>query len=537
MTRAPGRSAFVAAVFALHPLHVESVAWASSRKDVLAGACFAATLLAYARHAEAPSRRRMAAVAACLGLGLLSKSILVTVPCLLLLLDYWPLRRLHGGGSGVLPIDSGRLRAALVEKWPLFLLSFAAAATTWSIQQRAGATAYGDVLPLGARAANALHSYGVYLLDSVWPVGLAMFYPHPGADLPLLQVATASLVLAAVSVWAIRGAARRPYACVGWLWYLGMLLPMIGLVQVGQQARADRYTYLPLIGLALAVAWGAHAWGHRRVGSRALGLAAAVAIAALALRSWDQVGVWRDSRSLFGHALAVTERNHKAHMGLAYVYERAGLHAEAAAQYTLAVEIYPRWVRAHLGRARALIHGGDLAGGAASYERALLIDPDQPAVRSDLGVALVELGRVEAGLRQLEALVAAGSASADAHGYLADRAVREDRDAEAVAHYRSALQLEPDHPGATNNLAWLLATSDDPDVRDASEAVVHAERAVARNRTDPNVLDTLATAYAAAGRSDDAIRTLDAARAQLPDDSGLAAELDLRLQSLRGDTP
>lgn len=536
MTRAPGCSAFVAAVFALHPLHVESVAWASARKDVLSGAFFALMLLAYARYAERPSPRRMGVVAACLGLGLLSKSVLVTAPCILLLLDYWPLGRLRRSNASALP-DPARLRAACIEKWPLFVLAAAGAGVTWAVQNTAGATAFGDGLPFGIRAANAIHSYGAYLLDSAWPFGLTMFYPHPGGDIPTLQLALAALSLAAITTSAVIGAARRPYLLVGWLWYVGMLVPVIGLIQVGQQARADRYMYLPLIGLTIAVAWLAQDLVRGRVGRRALGIAGALALAAFAVLSWNQVRTWRDSRTLFEHALAVTEGNFKAHVGLGDMLQRDGLYAEAAAQYTTAGELYPRWIRAHLGRAAALIRMGDLAGGAASYERALSIEPDQPAVRADFGVTLVKLGRTEEGLRQLEGLIAAGEANPDVYAFLAARSFAEGRDAEAVAYYRETLEREADQPEATNNLAWLLATSEDPGVRDPVAAIALAEGAAAHSPADANVLDTLATAYAAAGRGDDALRTLEAARAQLPDDSPLASKIDLRLQSLRGDQP
>ena len=532
MTGAPGRSAFVAAVFALHPLHVESVAWASERKDVLSGAFFALSLLAYARYAEEPSSRRMAVVAAFLGLGLLSKSVLVTAPFVFVLIDYWPLGRIRRRDGSALP-DAGRLRIAFAEKWPLFALSAAASITTWVIQRNAGATEFGDMLSYGVRAANAIHSYGVYLVDTAWPVGLTMFYPHPGSDLPAGQVALAGLGIAAVTAAATAKAGARPYLIVGWLWYLGTLVPMIGLVQVGQQARADRYMYLPLIGLAIAAAWGAHDAVGGRAGRRALGAAGAAVVLLLGVRAWDQVGVWRDSRTLFEHALAVTERNFKAYVGLGDTLQRDGLYAEAVVQYDAAIALYPRWYRAHLGRAGSLFGMGDLEGAAESYERSLDIWPDQPAVRSDLGVILVKIGRVDEGLREIERVIQDGEASADVYVFLASRSFTQGRPDEAAAHYREALLREADHPAATNNLAWLLATSRDPNVRDPAEAVAHAERAAVRDGSDPRVLDTLAAAYAAAGRFDDAVRTAEDARARLPDGSPTAVELETRLELYR----
>jgi tetratricopeptide (TPR) repeat protein len=532
MTGAPGRSAFVAAVFALHPLHVESVAWASERKDVLSGAFFALTLLAYARYAEGPSPRRMGVVAAFLGLGLLSKSVLVTAPFVLVLIDYWPLGRVRRRDGSALP-DAVRLRAAFAEKWPLFALSAAVSVATWVIQRSEGATEFGEMLSFGVRAANAIHSYGAYLVDSAWPVGLAMFYPHPGSGIPAGQVALAGLLIAAVTAAAVAKAGSRPYLVVGWLWYLGTLVPMLGLVQVGQQARADRYMYLPLIGLAIAAAWGAHDAVRGRAGRRALGAAGAAVVLLLGIRTWDQVGIWRDSRTLFEHALAVTERNFKAHVGLGDTLQRDGLYAEAVVQYDAAIALYPRWLKAHLGRAGSLFGMGDLEGAAESYQSALAIQPDQPAVRGDLGVILVKIGRVEEGLRQIERVIQDGEANADLYVFLASRSFAQGRPDEAVAHYREALLRDADHPTATNNLAWLLATSRDPNVRSPAEAVAHAERAALRDGSDPRVLDTLAAAYAAAGRSEDAVRAAADALARVPDGSPTAVDLESRLELYR----
>jgi tetratricopeptide (TPR) repeat protein len=532
MTRAPGRSAFVAAVFAVHPLHVESVAWASERKDVLSGLFFALTLFAYARYVAGPSWRRMGIVAACFGLGLLSKSVLVTVPFVLLLLDYWPLCRLsRGAGSALLDVE--RLRAAVAEKWPLFALSAGAAVATLAVQGRAGATSFGDQISLGVRAVNAVHSYGAYLWDTVWPTGLAMFYPHPEGGISLPQVALAALVIAAISAWAIATAARRPYGVVGWLWYLAMLVPMIGLVQVGQQARADRYMYLPIIGLALAVAWGAWDRARSETSRRLLAFVGITMVLALGVRSWDQVGVWRDSETLFRHALAVTERNFKAYVGLGDELRRRGDCAEALVHYATAIALYPRWFKPYLGRGGCLFLTGDLAGAAESYARALEIHPEQPVVRGDLGVLLVRLGRADEGMRHLDRVVAEGAASADVYAFLADRSLTEGRIGEAVALYREALARDDAHPAATNNLAWLLATARDTSVRSPEEAVAYAERGAARDVANPRALDTLAAAYAAAGRYEEAVRTATKARMHAPEGSALIGEIESRLALYR----
>jgi tetratricopeptide (TPR) repeat protein len=395
------RSCFAAALFAVHPLHVESVAWISARKDVLSGVFFMLTLLAYA--AVAHGRRTRAArlaVFASLALGLLAKPTLVTLPCVLLLLDAWPLGRLARGGRNP---DARRFGQALIEKLPLFALAAAASFITWHAQAAARVVASLERVPLGERVANALVAYAIYLRQFFWPSGLAVFYPHPGAGLALWKPLLAAALLLGLTALALRSWPRRGQLAVGWLWFLGMLVPTIGLVQVGSQAHADRYMYLPLAGLAIALAWSA----PELVGARrraALAGAAALAIALLAVATRLQLRHWRDSVSLFEHALAVTENNHIAHV--------------------------------------------------------------------QLGAAYAEQGRL----------------------------------AETIRHYRDAVRIRPTYREAVNNLAWLLATARDPGLREPAEAVALAERAVALTAApDPATLDTLAAAYAAAGRFEDAV--------------------------------
>jgi len=285
-------SAFVAAVFALHPLHVESVAWAMARKDVLSGVFFAALLWLHARHAEAPdSRMRHAAVIGCLALGLLSKPTLVTAPAVLLLLDHWPLGRLDA--------------RAVREKLPLFAMSAGVALVTWLAQHDAGAMDFGTGLPLGARVENALDALVRYLGAAFWPTGLTAYYPHPGASLSTGRVLASAALLAALTGLAWRESRARPWLAVGWLWYVGMLVPVLGLVQVGMQARADRYTYLSLIGIALALAFTADRELVHRVARRGAIVAAVAATLALAVVARGQVTTWRDSRTLYQHMRSV----------------------------------------------------------------------------------------------------------------------------------------------------------------------------------------------------------------------------------------
>ncbi len=281
LTGALWPSAFVAAVFALHPLHVESVAWAAARKDVLSGLFWALTLLAYARRARrGPSFPRAAALFAALALGLLAKPVLVTLPCVLLLLDLWPLRRLGPG-------TSGRLRRAVVEKLPLFALVAVSSAVTLAAQRAGGALQALDRYPLLTRLENALNAYPAYVAKAFWPSGLSVFYPHPHGAIPGWRTALSALLLVAVSAWVIRELRRRPYLAVGWFWFVGTLLPVIGLVQVGQAAMADRYTYVSLTGLAVMLAWGARdALGGRRLLRLSAASLALLVLGALAVATW-----------------------------------------------------------------------------------------------------------------------------------------------------------------------------------------------------------------------------------------------------------
>ena len=339
LTASPWRSAFVAAVFAIHPLHVESVAWAAARKDPLSGVFFMLCLWIYAGQGRAgPSRRRLAALAAALALGLMAKPTLVTLPFVLLLLDHWPLGRTAGGGARAAAVGALPL---VREKLPLFALAAAVGAVSAWAQHSAGMVVDLDRLGLGARVGNALVAWVAYLGQSLWPAGLAVIYPHPGAALPAWKPVAAGLCLVALTAAAL-GLRRRPALAVGWLWYLGTLLPVIGLVQVGSQAMADRYSYLPLVGLALALAFGLpEAPSARRAWRRALALAGLAVLASLFAVARLQLRHWRDSEALFRHALAVTAENPIAHAHLGAALLEAGRTAEAIAHYRESIRLRP----------------------------------------------------------------------------------------------------------------------------------------------------------------------------------------------------
>lgn len=502
MTGAPLRSGFVAAVFALHPLHVESVAWVSERKDTLSGLFWMLALLAYARHAERPRAGRYALVVAAYALALLAKPMAITLPFALLLLDYWPLHRLRRDPTRRLP-DPSRLRAALLEKLPLFAIAAVASAVTFTVQRDLGAMDHGDALPFGLRLENALVSYVWYVGKGLWPSGLAAFYPHPFDTLPAWQVGGSALLLLAVT-WALaRAAASHPYAITGWLWFLGTLVPVIGIVQVGMQARADRYTYLPFIGLSWIVAWGAVALAERaRVPRPALAGVGLGVVAALAVTAHAQVGTWRDTLSLFGHAREVTEDNFFAHHGLGSALLLAGRPEEAAEEFRQALRTKPRWPGAHVGLGDALHALGDYEGAIAAYEEALRLDPAHARGNANLGKALTDAGRPREAIRHLRrALARQGGHQRAATLALLGESLFAAGDVEgAIEQYRKAVELDPGLGDAHANLGIALGH-----VGSDAEALAALSRARSLGVSDPEVSLGLAEVAVRLGRPREAI--------------------------------
>jgi hypothetical protein len=347
LTGALGRSAFVAALFALHPAHVESVAWAVERKDVLSAVLFMLLLLAYPRAARSGSTVWRLAVPSLLALGLMAKPMLVTAPAVLLLLDDWPLGRLRGRDGR---FERARVRAALLEKLPLLALVLLVAGFTLLAQRGEGAVGSLVEYPLGLRLGNALVAYVAYLWTFVWPVGLAVLYPYDESLSPLVVLASAAVLAAlGVGLWRLR---ERRYLVVGALWFAGMLVPVLGLVQVGLQSRADRYTYLPFIGLSLALAWGAPP-ALRRIGlgPRSIAVLAVALLAPLAFLTYRQAELWREPLRLFQHTVAVTGPNPLAQQQLGHEYAQAGDLAAAERHYLEALRLYPHWPPAEHGLA------------------------------------------------------------------------------------------------------------------------------------------------------------------------------------------
>jgi Flp pilus assembly protein TadD len=458
LTGAVGRSAFAAGVFALHPLHVESVAWAAARKDPLSGLCFALGLLAYARHAERPDAARLSLVAACHALALLAKPVAVTFPLVLLLLDAWPLGRLA---------DPARRRRALVEKVPLLALSAAAGAVTLLVQGEAGAMRQAARIPLATRGLNAIDACGAYLADAFWPSGLAAFYPHPLDALPAGRALAAGALLAALTGLGFRLRRSRPWLAVGWLWFLVTLAPTLGLVQVGAQARADRYTYLPLVGLAIALAWEAVArFGRDAAARRRLAAAGAGALAALGVAAWVQVGYWRDAVSLHSRAVAVTEGNFMEHHRLARALLERDRLVEAEFHFRRSAEIEPRRADPSVGLGDVLAREGRVDEAIRAYRTALEREPGHTRAQANLGLALLRAGRPEEAVAPLSRAAAASPKDANVHAALGRAHEDLGHPRLAARHYREALRLRPGWDPVEADLARLLAAS--PEARDAA---------------------------------------------------------------------
>ena len=480
-TGARWASAFTAAVFALHPLHVESVAWVAERKDVLCAVGWFLALWAYVQWARGGGRKWYGLALAAFCCGWMAKPMIVTLPVVLLLLDAWPLGRLQP------------LRARLTEKIPFFAVSAVGAAITYAAQRGSGAVEPLAAFPLGLRVEDALVSCFLYIEKTFWPTGLAAFYPYPHA-VPIWPAAGAALVLAGVSIWTAREFSSRPYLAVGWCWYLVTLLPVIGLVQVGAQARADRYMYVPMVGVLLMAAWGAkdalRAWPRFRVPAAALAGAALLACGAAA---WAQTGYWRNSGTLFRHALAVTEGNYLAEHNLGvYLLDQPDSLADAIAHLQQAVRLNPDSLRAHsdLGNALSRVPNR-LEEAIGEYRAALRLDPDSPIPHNNLGNTLAQTGRLDEAIAEyqtalrlkpdyaearanLAAALAPSPDSAERHYNLGVSLSQEGRNAEAVAEFEAALRLKPNYADAENNLGVTLTQMPER----SGEAIAHFQAAL-----------------------------------------------------------
>ena len=473
MTGSTGRSSFVAAMFSLHPLHVESVAWVAERKDVISTLFWMMTMWAYAAYAKDPKLRRFVPVMALFALGLMSKPMLVTLPFVLLLLDFWPLRRVAGMSP---KSQAQRSYAQLIrEKIPLFGLAVVSSVTTFLVQREGGAVGTLDAYPFAQRVGNALVSYLAYIRKMIWPSDLAAFYPYR-TEIPAVGVLVAFIALAGLSVLCVRLARKYPYLPVGWFWYVGTLVPVIGLVQVGNQAMADRYTYIPIIGLFIIAAWGIEeVAGKLRLHRFVLAGAAILAVVASAAISRSQLRHWQSSSHLWSHALDVTKENHVAHNNLGLALAGEGKAEEAISHYKEALRIRPAYATARTNLGAALSKQGKLDEAIANYNEVLRAKPDMAEAHLNLGAVLVSQGKVDEAISRFQEAVRLKPDYADAHANIGLALASKGQLDSAIASYNRALQLRPAFAEVHNNLGFALARQGklDESIEHYNEAIRH----------------------------------------------------------------
>jgi tetratricopeptide (TPR) repeat protein len=549
MTGWSAASGFVAFVFALHPLHIESVAWIAERKDVLCALFWFLTMWAYLNYVARPGRWRYVLVAVAFGCALMSKSMAVTLPFALLLLDVWPLRRFavdsgsgvigpklthgagsaaeggvgspkltHGAGGGdgsathrrdqgsraghmgsrTRPTTggAGSVRGLVIEKLPLIALAIAVSIVTFLVQRGGGAVL--DEIPLGLRIANALNSYVVYLVKFFWPANLAVFYPYE--PIPVWQAALAALILAAITAFAIRRRSTQPYLAVGWFWYLGTLLPVIGLIQVGVQARADRYTYIPAIGIAIMLAWGFEDLvAARRWLGPPVAVIAMLACAGWATVTWRDLRYWRDSNELFQRAIAVTEGNYVAYSNLGAAFRQAGRDGDAIASYERALSIKPHFADAQDGLGETLTAEGRLDEGMAHLSEAVRLEPESVTGHVNLGAAFSKSGRAPEAADQYRIALQLNPESPEAHCGLGVALAEQNRLQEALAQLFEAVRIKSDYADGYYNLGRVLGLLGRTD-----EAMTQFVAAIRLQPENAEAHYNLGTALATRGRMNEA---------------------------------
>ena len=546
LTGAQWRSAFVAAIFALHPLRVESVVWIAERKDVLSTFLWMLTAGCYVLYAnktgEHSARRKVFYGLSLLSfaLGLMSKPMLVTLPCVLLLLDFWPLARWKFGSK-----FPARL---IMEKLPFFFMSAGDSATTFLLQKHLGLVEPLATFSLGSRLANIPVAYVSYIRKIFWPSGLAVFYP--GRPLSLLEVSSSLFFLLAITFVAARPWRTKPYLIVGWLWFLGMLFPTIGLVQVSTQAMADRYSYLPSVGLWIMVAWGVgDCLGENPIWRKILPLAAGASLLACIVLTRMQIPYWQNSLALFQRAANVTERNYLAYFNLGYYARDRGEYNQAILYFKKAmsaeVDCFPNVNQAHAynNLGYTYLQAKDITNAVADFEKAVDLQPIYPEAYYNLGCAFQANNQPDVAVEAFQRALALDPNVAEIRFKMGNALLQLGKPAEAIAQYSQALQINPGLDDAANNLAWLLATCPDHSLRDGAKAVALARRASdhAHNQ-NPVILGTLAAAYAEVGQFSEAAAMAQQASqlALAQKNSALASALESqgrRYQSGLGGSP
>jgi tetratricopeptide (TPR) repeat protein len=524
LARATGQlwpSAAVAALFALHPTRVESVAWVAERKDVLSALFWMLTLLLYLRYVRGGNKRRLIGVTIAFACALMSKPSTVTLPFVLLLLDWWPLRRIESLR------DRPRITSLIVEKLPLFALLIPAIVLTL----RAQSAAITSTVSLMGRVANTLLSYVAYLRLLVWPVNLGVLYPYR-LSIRSIDVVAAAIVLIAITILVLRSANRAPFVAVGWFWFVGAMVPMPGIIQAGRQSMADRFTYLPFVGLFIAVVWGVHAL----VANRAFAVAMTAILAALSAVTYVQAGYWQNSETIFGHTVDVTANNPIAQLNLGAALMDRGAANEALPHFREAVRLDPENALAHNGLGAALAATGDYAGAAHALRRAVYLDPKLSKAYRKLAEVEMRAGRgseaaallEKAGATKNDAATRAELAAArgDVGGAIASYAdavrelpddaeirnsyaamlARKGRDQDALAQYRAALRIRPDHYETNMNVGALLSR-----IGNDAEALEHFQKAASARPSSPEPHIYLALIYGNRNEAARAIEEVEAA--------------------------
>jgi len=483
MSGALWRSAFVAALFAWHPLHVESVAWISDRKDVLSMFFLILTLAAYLWYVRRPRWHRYLLVFTCYMLGLMSKATLVTMPLLLLLLDYWPLGRLCFGGSIGL---SRPLPVLIREKLPFCVLAGVFGVVAFLAQQSGGAVSALEKMSFLDRVSNASLNYIAYLLKTPWPTDLAVPYPMR-PEIPPWKVLGSGLALSLAAILVVRATRRSPFLAFGWFWYLLALLPVIGLVQIGAQTMADRYTYTPLIGLFIMISWGSEqVLEGLRPGRTIVALSAVSVLALCVAGTARQLQYWRNSELLCTHALACSSENYFAHNNLGLTMVDQGRFAEAISHFQRAVEIRPDYAEAYYNLGIALDRQGNPVEAMNQYQKALEIKPDYAEAHNNLGILLTKQGRAAEAIEQYQRAIELDPNRVEFYNNMGNLLATRGHLVEATANYQKAVEINPDFAAAHCNLGNALALQSK-----YTEAIGHYQRALQLRPDDAMVRQSL----------------------------------------------
>jgi hypothetical protein len=460
MTAQVWQSAIVALLFALHPLHVESVAWVAERKDVLSTFFWLLTIWSYTRFARRPALVRYLAVVGFFCMGLMAKPMVVTLPFVLLLLDYWPLNRIQAGQTNThigKPNPGLAVLRLVYEKIPMFAIAGLSCGVTFLAQKKGEALGLLDVHPLTMRMANAVVSYLKYIQKLIWPHNLAILYPYPEV-ITAGQILAGCTLLGFITFLSVRYRKRLPWLFVGWFWYLGTLVPVIGLVQVGEQAMADRYTYIPFIGLFLILTWGASAligkWRYKKIVTSTITTSI---FFVMITTTWVQVSYWKNSIRLFTHALSVTNGNYVIHTNLGFELALHDRTDEAINHYRAALGINPDFELAHINLGSALFSQGKIEKSLAYYQATLEQKPHFAGVHHNLGILLLRVGRIDEAIVHFQEALRIMPDYAEAYNSLGAAQVSQGKIIEAMANFRQAIRIKPDLMAANTNLKNLTA--------------------------------------------------------------------------------